>query len=133
VLHCLYPKAEIEGGKVRCTFFYKAKNAEFDEVLIAKTSSQMNSWLSRAKSWMNALEYELSYLVEEDSPSKDVMDSFPMNDTSCFDFGKKCEYFDLCNSWSNPLQHVGDPPIGMKQEYWDPRDNEVIREKVDLT
>jgi PD-(D/E)XK nuclease superfamily len=133
VLNCLYPQAEIEGGKVRCTFFYKAKDAEFDEATISKTPNQMNAWLSRVRSWMGELDQNMVGLLEEDSPSKDVMESFPMNDTSCFSFGQKCTYFDLCNSWSNPLQHSQDPPIGMKQEHWDPRDNEVIREKVDLT
>jgi PD-(D/E)XK nuclease superfamily len=133
VLNCLYPRDEVEGGKVRCSFFYKAKPSEFDEILIRKTPSQMNSWLSNVNSWIDSLEKNKVFLLEEDSPSKNVMDSFPMNDSACFNFGRKCEFFDLCNSWSNPLQHVDNPPIGLKVEFWDPRENETIRTRVDLT
>jgi hypothetical protein len=133
VLNCLYPKEEIEGGNIRCSFFYKAKDAEFDEALIQKSPNQMNSWVTRVNKWMDLLDKDKKYLLEEDNPSKDVMRSFPMNDTSCFSFGQKCTYFDLCNAWSNPLQHCDDPPIGIKVERWDPRESETIRTKVDLT
>lgn len=133
VLHCLYPREDIEGGKIRCSFFYKAKPAEFDEVLVKKSPDQMNAWLRRANAWMDALTENMMWLLEEDSPSQDTMESFPMNDTACFSFGQKCMYFDLCNSWSNPLQHCENPPIGMIQEFWDPRSQETLREKVDLT
>ena len=139
VLYCLYPKEEIEGGKVRCSFFYKPRRgetegrAEFDEALIAKTPKQMQTWIVRMNRWMDLLAKETERLLEDDSPSRDVMASFPMNDTACFDFGKKCTYFDLCNAWPNPLARAESPPIGLKVEFWDPRDAETIRETVDLT
>jgi PD-(D/E)XK nuclease superfamily len=133
VLNCLYPQEDIEGGKVRCSFFYKAKPCEFDEALVRKTSGQMNAWLSRATAWLSNLKQEMVWLLEEDTPSRSVMDSFPMNDTACFSFGQKCMYFDLCNSWSNPLQHAEDPPIGLNVEFWDPRDQPTVKETVDLT
>lgn len=137
VLNCLYPREEIEGGKVRCSFFYGPKSehypAIFDEALISKTPSQMNSWLTQVNHWIDSLNNDKLLLVDEDSPSRNVMESFPMNDTSCFSFGQKCMYFDLCNSWGNPLQHCDSPPIGLKVEFWDPRSVETIRERVDLT
>jgi hypothetical protein len=133
VLNCLYPKEEIEGGNIRCSFFYKAKDAEFDSALIQKSPNQMNSWLTRVNKWMNLLEKDKNCLIDEDNPSRSAMHSFPMNDTSCFSFGQKCTYFDLCNSWSNPLQHADEPPIGIKVERWDPRENPTIRDHVDLT
>jgi PD-(D/E)XK nuclease superfamily len=137
VLHCLYPQEQIEGGKIRCSFFYPEKSKDFpaifDESLIRKTANQMNSWLTQVNQWINSLNNDKLWLLEEDSPEKRVMESFPMNDTACFNFGKKCEFFDLCDSWSNPLQHCDDPPIGLKVDFWDPRANETIRTKVDLT
>ena len=133
VLNCLYPKEEIEGGKVRCTFLQtKTKGPEFDEALIQKSSAQMNAWLRRVNAWIDALKQDMEWLIEDDSPERAVMESFPMNDTSCFAFGRKCTYFDLCNSWSNPLARIDSIPMDLQVSHWDPRDQETIRERVDL-
>jgi hypothetical protein len=138
VLNCLYPMEEVEGGKIRCTFLYKPKkgenvgHGEFDEAIIQKSPSQMNAWMAKTIHWMDLLQQDKEWLLEEDTPERSVMESFPMNDTACFAFGRKCTYFDLCNSYGNPLQRCEAPPIGMKTSFWDPRSNETIRERVDL-
>jgi hypothetical protein len=48
------------------------------------------------------------------------MQSFPKDTSRCFDYFSKCEYHDLCTSWSNPDIH--DKPDFLKEEHWSPFD-----------
>ncbi len=73
-------------------------------------------------------------LLLEESQTVDVaMLAFPQNENACFSYGQKCPYFEFCESYSNPLHLVerGVPP-GFTVEFWDPREAEGLREKVDL-
>lgn len=56
------------------------------------------------------------------------MMAFPMNDTSCTDFFG-CPYHDYCMSWQNPLQRCGEPPLGFREEFWDPSAMETTHKK----
>ena len=52
---------------------------------------------------------------EEDT----VLMAFPMNPKSCSAY-RGCQFHDFCLSWSNPLQRCYEPPLGFKEEFWDP-------------
>ncbi len=149
VLHCLYPSEELTDSLVRCSFFYiepkkerdfraihggeRLNNAEFEQHPIAKSNDQMQAWLVRTNHWYDALQHDMVVLTHEDDSSNMTMESFPQNDNACFSYGTQCPYFDFCNSFSNPLRLAQrGVPLGFRQEFWDPRDQPTMREKVDL-
>ena len=123
VIYCLFHDSnEVGGIRVRCSFFYKAKPSEFDEAIVEKNLSQMQAWLSSQTNWYDALQYDMKYLLESDSTDAASMKSFPMNPNSCFNYGRRCSYFDFCSAWANPLTRCESVPLGFKHEVWDPRD-----------
>ena len=131
VLYCLYPSDEIEGARVRGSFFYKSKENTFDEAVIKKDPNQMQAWINSCNHWYNSLKYDMELL--SDCDGNDVaMDAFPQNDQACEKY-YGCPFLDMCNAWPNPIQHAETPPIGMRVRYWDPRDIPTIRETIDLT
>jgi hypothetical protein len=140
-LNCLYPKEELGSSKVRCSFFYDFQKktssfrpTEFEEHSINKSSSQMQSWLVRTNVWYQNLQYDMALLEDEENSDDVAMQAFPQNDTACFDFSRQCEYFDFCNCFGNPLELAKrGTPLGFKKSFWDPREQENIRERVDLT
>lgn len=118
VLYCLYPEDKVRGVKVRGTFFYKSKPAEFEDVPCWKSKDQMQTWLWSTTYWYNALKLNI-HLFSKCTDSDDIMMAFPMQTESCTKyFG--CPYHDFCTSWNNPLQRCEEPPLGFKIERWDP-------------
>lgn len=123
VLYCLFGEDDAVGGiRVRCSFFYKAKPSEFDEALVEKNLSQMQSWLTSQTNWYDSLQYDMKFLLESERTESPAMRSFPMNEKACFNYGRKCSYFDFCCAWANPLQRCENVPLGFVHEVWDPRD-----------
>jgi len=121
-LYCLYPQELVRGIRINGTFFKRTKAPLFDfgRVPVWKTPHQMRSWYATVNYWIGMLEQETNGLATE-TDSDPVMRSFPMNPTNCNKyFG--CAFHDLCCAWQNPLQHCSEPPLGMKIEFWDPRD-----------
>lgn len=131
-LYCLYQAHEVQGGRVRGSFFYKSKDHEFDECDIEKTPAQMQSWLSDIQYYYAGLKFEMERL-EECSDDTPAMECFPRNGTACGDWGG-CPYMEICDIWPNPLTKINTyVPDHLKVEFWDPRANPTIRERVDLT
>ena len=131
-LYCLYTIEEVQGGRVRGSFFYKSKDHEFDECDILKTPSQMESWLSDIQYYYAGLKFEMERL-EECSDDTPAMECFPRNGTACGDWGG-CPYMEICDIWPNPLAKINSYiPDHLTVEFWDPRANPTIRERVDLT
>jgi hypothetical protein len=131
-LYCLYDPKEIQGGRVRGSFFYKSKDHEFDECDIEKTPDQMQSWLSDIQYYYAGLKFEMERL-EECSTETPAMECFPRNGTACGDWGG-CPYMEICDIWPNPLTKINTYiPDHLKIEFWNPRANPTIRERVDLT
>jgi hypothetical protein len=120
-LMSIYGFEDVEGVRVRGTFFYKTKT-EFEEVPVAKGKESMQNWLYNINRWVDSLlrEYELLQTCKEDDP---ILMSFPMNDTSCTDFWG-CPYHDFCLSWANPLRNCEEPPLGFEVDFWDPRERD---------
>ncbi len=131
-LHCLYPDTNDLRMVVRGAWFYKAPRAtEFADHPIDKNLDQMTAWVERVNSWINRLDYDMGLLSEETTDDI-AMQSFPQNDTACFNFGQQCSFFDFCNAWSNPLTRCEQVPIGFKKEHWNPLDRPEIRTKINL-
>jgi len=131
-LQCLFPDQEEVTMLVRCAFFYKKDPTIFEEHPIAKNNAQMQAWLERTNQWIDRLFTDLNILKEEDNTDEVVMRSFPQNDLACFDFGQRCEFFDFCNAWPNPLTRCDETPIGFNVEWWDPLARPEIRTTVNL-
>jgi hypothetical protein len=108
---------------------YNAKGykIELQRVPAFKTPDQMNNWLWTVNDIYDDIEREfdrLSNCREYDT----VMMSFPMNTNSCTKyFG--CMFHDYCLSWQNPLQRASEPPLGFRQEFWDPRNMDTTHKK----
>lgn len=127
-LYCMFPVEQVLGvqfDKVGFEFLPRGSksraagyHATIRTVPAYKTPEQMNSWLWLVNILLDDLEYEmdgLSHCKENDQ----VLMSFPMNPSSCTDFGG-CPFHDYCLAWQNPLQHAYEPPIGFKVDRWDP-------------
>jgi hypothetical protein len=134
VLYCLFGESDEVGGiRVRCSFFYKSKPSEFDEAIVEKSLSQMQSWLTSQTNWYDSLQYDMKFLLESETTDSQAMRSFPMNEKACFNYGRKCAFFDFCNAWSNPLTRCEQVPLGFVREIWDPRTDSGAKQFIDLT
>ena len=136
-LYCMYPIEQVAGIEFCGTCFtylvrgstQRSQGYHIDLLRVPsyKTPDQMNSWLWTVNRLYNDLEYEmelLSHCLEKDT----VLMAFPMNDTSCTEyFG--CVYHDYCISWQNPLQHCSEPPLGFREEYWNPAEMETTNKR----
>lgn len=127
-LYCMFPIEQVLGIEfcgVGFTFLKRGSSARpagyhatFRRVPAFKTPEQMNTWLWTVNVLLDEIEQEMdrfSHCREDDS----VLMAFPMNPTSCTDF-RGCPYHDYCLSWQNPIQNAYEPPIGFKEEFWDP-------------
>lgn len=130
VLGCAFPDEKIYGMVVNGMIFYKkvqkgapTKNRPV-RVPIRKNDDLMNAWLYEANHLVKMLEWETEGLmkVKEGDP---VLTAFPRRSTSCTRFNRLCPYSDFCTTWANPLQHCDEPPLGFKQEFWNPADEQT--------
>ena len=136
-LYCMYPIEQVLGIEFCGTAFEhlkrrsKARDAgyhiNFLRVPSFKPPDQMNVWLWTVNDLYDELEHEMNRLAEC-SEDDSVMMAFPMNDTSCTDFWG-CKYHDYCISWQNPLQRSHQPPLGFREEFWDPSAMETTYKK----
>ena len=137
-IKCMYPMGQLHQMLIRTAFFYKQdrkgenKPTIFEEYAIEKSDAQMDSWLARTNTWAIALESDMGGLIHDDDTEDATLLAFPQNDTACFNYGRKCEYFDYCTAWSNPLTRCEEPPIGFNVTWWDPLAAPEIKERVNL-
>ena len=63
----------------------------------------------------------------------ELRQGFRRNQTSCYDFGRLCSFFDQCTTWVNPLEHIQQgPPRGMVVEHWNPLEDLKCGEEWEL-
>ena len=138
-LYCMYPIEDVigiefcgvefkflkRGGKVNPAGY----NINFQRVPAWKTPDQMNVWLWNVNQYVDAIEEEQGRL-DDCSENDAVMMCFPMNTNSCTKYWG-CAFHDYCLSWSNPLQRCHEPPLGFREEFWDPRKMETTN-KINL-
>lgn len=136
-LYCMYPIDRVKGVEYCGTCFEFLQRASkispagyrisFKRVPAWKTPEQMNSWLWEINDLLDDLEREMDRLYHCSDDDR-VMMAFPRNPESCTKyFG--CIFHDFCMSWSNPLQHCFDIPLGFRLEYWDPAAMETTNKK----
>ena len=92
---------------------------EFLRFEATRNADQMSNWLWHANHYMDMIKWNMDCLSDcsEEDP---VMMAFPCNSKNCSQYGRICEFYDFCNSWSNPLQRCQEPPMGWRIEHWDP-------------
>jgi len=117
-LYCLFPIHEVRGLEFSGTCFLKTKR-NFERCPAWKNPRQMQVWLWQALDIWSQMDYEMERL-SKCTDSDEVMEAFPMNTNNCTKF-RGCPYHDFCCTWSNPLQHAHNPPLGYEVDFWDPR------------
>lgn len=141
VLNCLFSPDEVEGIVFRGTIFIKnaspkawAQLAEgspltykqpfdFIEYPAKKSLDQMQTWLWNTLFWLDQLKWNFQLLsdAKEEDP---VLYAFPLNPTACTKY-YGCEFLDYCQAWQNPLQKCHEPPLGFKEDHWNPMAKEA--------
>lgn len=136
-LYCMYPIEKVLGVEFCGTsFHYLPKGGRaraqgyhigFKRVPAWKTPNQMNAWLWTVNDLYDKLEIEMDKL-SRCTDSDDILMAFAMNPNSCSKyFG--CPYHDYCMSWDNPLRQCYEPPLGFKEEFWNPAEIETTNKK----
>ena len=139
VLNCLFHPDIVDGVTFRGSFFKKAKKGwaqlksgqsltvqppyDFLEFQAQRSKEQMQVWLWNTIAHLDRIHYEFDALADC-KESDEVMTAFPLTPTSCTNwFG--CKYLDYCNAWPNPLRRCYEPPLGFKEDHWDPSAKEA--------
>lgn len=127
-LYCLYPIDEVYGVMINGIFYYKksVSDRNFVRVPCPRTSASMNLWLNTAQRVLEQIQYDFQILAEC-SPDDPYLKAFPPYPISC-DSWSGCKYLALCSAWPNPLTHVDFIPVGLKVDFWDPK-NKALNTK----
>jgi len=88
-----------------------------------KEPRQMNVWLWNMVDLLDELDRDMERLAEC-KESDSVMMAFRQNPGNCTNYWG-CMFHDYCMSWDNPLQQCFEPPLGFREEFWDPREMET--------
>lgn len=121
VLYCLYGPASY-GGYINGTVFQK-KGIEHVRVPVKKGVEAMQVWHWNMVDLFDRIHRDYERLLQC-SPDDNIMQAFPQNPESCTKyFG--CPFHDFCISWANPLWRCSSPPMGFKQEFWNPAEREA--------
>lgn len=127
-LYCMFPIDKVLGIEFCGTGFNYLKKGSKDRsagyyatlkrVTAFKTPDQMNTWLWTVNNILDDIDREMDRLMhcsEDDT----VLMAFPMNHHHCSSY-RGCQFHDYCLSWQNPLQYAYEPPIGFKEDFWNP-------------
>jgi hypothetical protein len=121
VLYCLFPRESVWGVEINGVIFSK-KDIKFQRVPARRTLEGMEQWYWNTIDWCSAIEKELQR-PESCSEDASTLRSFPMNTESCTKyFG--CTFHDYCMAWGNPLQRCDEVPMGLKVEFWNPKEDQ---------
>jgi len=133
VLRCLFGDKPQE-MRIRGSFFYKSKPAEFDEALPSVDPNKLEGDLASLRIWYINLLTSIEDCIEEENTEDETMATFPKNTLNCYNYNRPCPYLNVCSAWNNPIRHADEePPMSMKVDFWDPRKNDKVREAFDLT
>lgn len=127
-LYCMYPIKDVLGVEFCGTAFgYLSRGSKarspgyqitFNRVPAFKTPQQMNVGLWNVCNILDRLDQDMDRLYQC-KQSDQVLMAFPMNPGSCTKYWG-CAFHDYCLSWENPLRQCQEPPLGFRQEFWDP-------------
>lgn len=139
-LYCIFPIDRVLGVEFCGTGFEflsrgsSARPAGFHATLnrvpAFKTPEQMNVWLWNVHDILDDIDRDMDR-VSHCSDNDTVMQAFHLNPKSCTAY-KGCPFLDYCLAWQNPLQQCGEPPLGFKEEFWNPSQMKTTN-KMDLS
>lgn len=120
-LRAIY-RDRVQGVIVNGTLISK-RRTDFKRVPVQKTNAMMQAGLEHINHIVDQIDWNFTQL-QNDTPTKDTMFSFPCNGVSCSKYG--CPYMAFCGSYPNPLRLAehGRVPAGLQVDFWDPRRNE---------
>jgi hypothetical protein len=138
-MYCIYPADIVLGVEFCGTGFEylprgsKARPAgyysEFRRVPAFKSPDQMGVWLYLVNDVYDRIEADFGYL-EQMNEGDNTLCAFPINPEGCTKY-RGCEFHEFCVLWSNPLRFCHEPPLGFRQEFWDPTQRDA-RNKLNL-
>lgn len=127
-LYCMFPIEDVLGIEFCGTGFEHLKrgskarpagyHATLQRIPTFKTPDQMNVWLWNVNDLLDDIDRDMSRLFQS-RESDTVLMAFQQRPKSCTDY-RGCPYHDYCMSWQNPLRRCGEPPLGFREEFWDP-------------
>jgi hypothetical protein len=137
VMKCLFGVDFVEGVEINGAIFNKGDKrkgefgvVKFQRIPIKRNAYISNAWLFNINKWYDEMEMDMLSL-KECSDSAPIMTAFKQNTESCTDFWG-CPYMDFCLTWSNPLQHTDQVPIGFIEEHWNPLEEDTIKTRMEL-
>lgn len=126
VLNSLLNPTDVDCVEINCLCFKRTKEPSFilERFPIHMSDTQMYVWLENMKSIIDEIYNDYNNLSLA-SPSDPSLKPFRCNGLSCSNWGRVCQYNDLCTSWPNPLQHLHQRPISMGIDFWNPLEEEL--------
>ncbi len=116
VLNHFYGTDVVRGAIVEGTIF-RRNDHEHINVPVRKSPQSFGALFWTILHSIDLIKWNIDS-EESASPEDEILTAWPMNPTNCFDFGRKCPYFDYCIAWSNPLSKKC--PAEFKVEEWNP-------------
>jgi len=107
--HAAFKESKKLGKTVECTRFS-----------IKKTVDQLEQYMQEAEQLIELIEWNDATL-RKDRDDELVMLAFPRRTQSCTKYFRRCEYYDMCRYFTNPLRFLDKPQAGFHVEWWDPR------------
>jgi hypothetical protein len=139
-LYCMFPIEDVLGIEFCGTGFEfllrgsanrgAGYHASLRRIPAFKTPDQMNTWLWNVLDILDDIDRDMDRLSQCRDDDQ-VLLSFQMNPGSCQDY-RGCPYHDFCLSWQNPLQRCEEPPLGFREEFWNPAELKTTN-KMELT
>lgn len=126
VANHFFGEDNVKGARVEGTIFRKHDH-EHLEVPVRKTKESYGSLFWSILHTVDLIKWNIQ-AEEAASPDDDILTAWPMSPNSCFDFGRKCPYFDYCTTWSNPLGRKC--PMEFEVREWNPLENIEGKEKL---
>jgi hypothetical protein len=123
VLYCLFPEEEVDCLVIDAAPFGLKTRFDFERFSVVRSKAQMQAWLTDTIGWIDDIKADMEALSDQ-GPSEPVLQAFKRNPQSCGNYWG-CPYIDFCTTWTNPLQHATQAPLGFKEEFWDPSREEA--------
>lgn len=124
-LRAIFPEEDVFGIVFNFLIFRKMGN-KFIRMPVQKSLEQTVEWIWRANTRLDWLEHNMELLCDckQGDP---VLYAFPMNESACFDYHRPCLFHQFCLAISNPLDYYrpDNPPPGLRQEFWNPQEENI--------
>jgi hypothetical protein len=120
-MHCFYPAEKIKGLRVNGAFF--TKTPKFARTWVHRTVQQLQEWVFVANDLFDRLLEDFRRL-RDTNPRATLMEAFPPDDSRCFDYFQRCQFYEVCNHTQNPAV-FSSPPSGFQVSFWDPRGTSI--------